>query len=193
MKHLIIFENFDLDKFLSNPGDYIHDEMEEVGVGSYVETYRGKGQIIGETPEFWILDPMDSSGKNFKVPKDLVTKLSSDEVKDIKSKSSSSENTKNELQNLSDSIEDFMETSVSDEDGEFKYRGNIQTALDFINDVVVDLVSLHGRDQNMKYYKEFDQTVSLIAILADNILESSTNQDQLKLELDKILSTVGSL
>lgn len=193
MKHLIIFENFDLDKFLSNPGDYIHDEMEEVGVGSYVETYRGKGQIIGETPEFWILDPMDSSGKNFKVPKDLVTKLSSDEVKDIKSKSSSSENTKNELQNLSDSIEDFMETSVSDEDGEFKYRGNIQTALDFINDVVVDLVSLHGRDQNMKYYKEFDQTVSLIAILADSILESSTNQDQLKLELDKILSTVGSL
>lgn len=193
MKHLIIFENFDLDKFLSNPGDYIHDEMEEVGVGSYVETYRGKGQIIGETPEFWILDPMDSSGKNFKVPKDLVTKLNSDEVKDIKSKSSSSENTKNELQNLSDSIEDFMETSVSDEDGEFKYRGNIQTALDFINDVVVDLVSLHGRDQNMKYYKEFDQTVSLIAILADSILESSTNQDQLKLELDKILSTVGSL
>ena len=193
MKHLIIFENFDLDKFLSNPGDYIHDEMEEVGVGSYVETYRGKGQIIGETPEFWILDPMDSSGKNFKVPKDLVTKLNSDEVKDIKSKSSSSENTKNELQNLSDSIEDFMETSVSDEDGEFKYRGNIQTALDFINDIVVDLVSLHGRDQNMKYYKEFDQTVSLIAILADNILESSTNQDQLKLELDKILSTVGSL
>lgn len=193
MKHLIIFENFDLDKFLSNPGDYIHDEMEDVGVGSYVETYRGKGQIIGETPEFWILDPMDSSGKNFKVPKDLVTKLSSDEVKDIKSKSSSSENTKNELQNLSDSIEDFMETSVSDEDGEFKYRGNIQTALDFINDVVVDLVSLNGRDQNMKYYKEFDQTVSLIAILADNILESSTNQDELKLELDKILSTVGSL
>ena len=97
MKHLIIFENFDLDKFLSNPGDYIHDEMEEVGVGSYVETYRGKGQIIGETPEFWILDPMDSSGKNFKVPKDLVTKLNSDEVKDIKSKSSSSENTKNEF------------------------------------------------------------------------------------------------
>ena len=193
MKHLIIFENFDLDKFLSNPGDYIHDEMEEVGVGSYVETYRGKGQIIGETTEFWILDSMDSSGKNFKVPKDLVTKLSSDEVKDIKSKSSSSENTKNALQNLRDSIEDFMETSVSDEDGEFKYRGNIQTALDFINDIVVDLVSLHGRDQNMKYYKEFDQTVSLIAILADNILESSTNQDQLKLELDKILSTVGSL
>jgi hypothetical protein len=193
MKHLIIFENFDLDKFLNNPEDYIHDETEEVGVGSYVETYRGRGQIIGETPEFWILDPMDSSNKNFKVPKDLVSKLSSEEVKDIKSKSSSSVNTQNELKSLSHSVEDFTENSVNDEDGEFKYRGNIQTALDFINDLVVDLVSLHGRDQNMKYYKEFDQLVSLIAILADNILESSPNQDELKLELDRILSTIGSL
>jgi hypothetical protein len=193
MKHLIIFENFDLDKFLSDPGDYIHDETEGIEIGSYVDTYRGKGQIIDETPEFWVLNPLDSSGNNFKVPKDLVTKLSVEDVKDIKSKSSSSANTQNELQVACDSIEDFMETSVNDEDGEFKYRGNIQTALDFLNEITVDLVSLNKRDANMKYYKEFDQLVSLLAILADNILESSPNQTELKSELDRILSTIGSL
>ena len=28
-----------------------------------------------------------------------------------------------------------METSVTDEDGEFKYRGNLKTAMDFMNEI----------------------------------------------------------
>jgi hypothetical protein len=190
MKHLILFENFDLDKFLDNPGEYIHNDSGEITIGSYVDTYRGKGQILGETDGFWIIEPMDSSGKNIKVPKDLATKISMEEVTDAKSKLSSSSNTKNELEIASDSIESFMETSVTDEDGEFKYRGNVQTALDFLNDLIVDLVSLNKRDPNMKYYPEFDRLSSLIAILADNILESSPNT---RSQLDRVLSTIGSL
>lgn len=193
MKNLILFENFDLDKFLNNPGEYIHGDSEEIGVGTYIDSYRGKGQILDETPEFWIIEPMDSSGSRVKVPKDLVVKIPADDIGSITSGMSSRENTKNEINNFSDSIEEFMETSVTDEDGEFKYRGNLKTAMDFMNEIVVDIVSLSKRDPNMKNYKEFDRLVSLIAILADNVLESSPQDKTLKEEIEKILSFVGSL
>ena len=193
MKHLLLFEDFDLDKFLSDPEDYFKDNDDEIGVGSYVNSYRGSGQIMDESPDFWIVKLFDSSDKNIKVPKESVTKMNKSEVEAIKGNLSPKSNTKKELNSISDSIDDFMDGSVTDEDGEWKYRGNIQTALDFMNDTVLDIVSLYKRDGNMKYYPEFDRLTSVLAILIDNVLESC-NQDQgVRDQIDSIVSAVGSL
>ena len=148
MKHLLLFEDFDLDKFLSDPEDYFKDNDDEIGVGSYVNSYRGSGQIMDESPDFWIVKLFDSSDKNIKVPKESVTKMNKSEVEAIKGNLSPKSNTKKELNSISDSIDDFMDGSVTDEDGEWKYRGNIQTAIDFMNDTVLDIVSLYKRDGN---------------------------------------------
>lgn len=193
MKHLIIFEDFDLDKFLSDPEDYLRDNDDEIGIGSYVKSYRGNAQIVGETPEFWIVKMMDSSEKEVKVPKESVTKMDKSDVESVKGTLSSKSNTKKELNNISDSIDDFMEGSVTDEDGEWKYRGNIRTALDFMNDTVLDIISLYKRDQNMKYYPEFDRLTSALAILIDNVLESCNQDMKVRKEIDSIVSAVGSL
>ena len=120
MKHLIIFEDFDLDKFLSDPEDYLRDNDDEIGIGSYVKSYRGNAQIVGETPEFWIVKMMDSSEKEVKVPKESVTKMDKSDVESVKGTLSPKSNTKKELNNISDSIDDLMEGSVTDEDGEWK-------------------------------------------------------------------------
>lgn len=193
MKHLLLFEDFDLDKFLSDPEDYFKDNDDEIGVGSCVNSYRGSGQIMDESPDFWIVRLFDSSDKNIKVPKESVTKMNKSEVEAIKGNLSPKSNTKKELNSISDSIDDFMDGSVTDEDGEWKYRGNIQTAIDFMNDTVLDIVSLYKRDENMKYYPEFDRLTSVLAILIDNVLESC-NQDQgVRDQIDSIVSAVGSL
>jgi hypothetical protein len=193
MKHLIIFEDFDLDKFLSSPEEYFHDNEDEIGIGAYVKTYRGNAQIVDETPEFWVVKLMDSSEKNVKVPKESVTKMDKEMAKSIKGSLSSKSNTKKELDNISDSIDEFMDGSVTDEDGEWKYRGNIQTAMDFMNDTVLDIISLYKRDQNMKYYAEFDRLTSALAILIDNVLESCNQDEEVKKQIDSIVSAVGSL
>jgi len=44
MRYLILFEDFDLDKFLSDPEDYFRDNEDEISIGSYVNSYRGEGQ-----------------------------------------------------------------------------------------------------------------------------------------------------
>lgn len=193
MRHLVIFEDFDLDKFLSDPEDYFRGNEDEIGIGTYVKTYRGNAQIVDETPEFWVVKLMDSSEKNVKIPKESVTKMDKDLVKSVKGNLSSKSNTKKELNNISDSIDDFMESSVTDEDGEWKYRGSIQTAIDFMNDTVLDIISLYKRDQNMKYYPEFDRLTSALAILIDNVLESCAHDQEVKKQIDSIVSAVGSL
>jgi hypothetical protein len=193
MRHLILFEDFDLDKFLSDPEDYFRDNDDEIGIGSYVNSYRGGGQIVDENPDFWIVKLLDSSGKSVKIPKESATKMDKEEVKTIKSNLSSKSNTKSELNSISDSIDEFMENSVTDEDGEWMYRGNIQTAMDFMNDTVIDIISIYKRDNYMKYYPEFDRLTSLLAILIDNVLESCGQDPKVRKQIDSIVSAVGSL
>lgn len=193
MRYLILFEDFDLDKFLSDPEDYFRDNEDEISIGSYVNSYRGEGQIVDETPDFWVVKLLDSSEKNVKVPKEAVTKMDKEAVKTIKGKLSSKSNTKREINSISDSIDSFMENSVTDEDGEWKYRGNIQTAIDFMNETVLDIISIYKRDSYMKYYPEFDRLTSLLAILIDNVLESCGQDTKVRKQIDSIVSAVGSL
>jgi len=136
---------------------------------------------------------LDSSEKNVKVPKEAVTKMDKEAVKTIKGKLSSKSNTKREINSISDSIDSFMENSVTDEDGEWKYRGNIQTAIDFMNETVLDIISIYKRDSYMKYYPEFDRLTSLLAILIDNVLESCGQDTKVRKQIDSIVSAVGSL
>jgi hypothetical protein len=191
MKHIKLFEDFDLDNFLENPEEEIHGDLDTVDVGSYVNTYRGPGQIIDSSGNFWVIEPIASSSvKNFKVPKDGVEKMVLDDVKKMKSSASSSVNTARELESLNSDIENFMEGSISDEDGEWKYRGNIETAIEFIEEIIVDLHSLNKRDSDMKFTDSFSKVVSNLAILFDNLLEAS--EDKVGME-ERIKSLIGEI
>lgn len=190
MKHILLFEDFDLDKFLENPEEHIHGDDGVIDIGSYVNSYRGPSQIVGEDRNFWVVKSISSSSdKEFLIPKDSVEKMSMSEVKKILNKASNLINTKRELDNHVSELEDFVSSTINDEDGEWKYRGNVQTAMDFLEDMVVDLFSLHKRDSRMKFYPEFDKLATLMAILIDNLLET---EEGMRME-DKINSLISSV
>jgi hypothetical protein len=190
MKHILLFEDFDLDKFLENPEEHIHGEDDLIDIGSYVNSYRGPSQIIGEEGNFWRVKIIGSSSeKPVLVPKDSVEKMGMPEVKSIIAKASNLANTKRELTEHSESLEDFISSTISDEDGEWKYRGSVKTAIDFLEEIVIDLYSLHKRDNKMKFYPEFDKLATFMAILIDNLLET---REGMEME-DKINSMISSI
>ena len=50
MKHLKIYEDFDLDKFLEDPEGNIHDDNDpEIGPGDWITSYRGVGLVLEMT------------------------------------------------------------------------------------------------------------------------------------------------
>ena len=48
MKHVKLFEDFDLDKFLQDPDAEFakNEDSPELEPGDYVDTYRGHGQLL---------------------------------------------------------------------------------------------------------------------------------------------------
>ena len=190
MKHILIFEEFDLDKFLESPEEHIHGDDDVIDIGSYVDSYRGPSQIVGEEGNFWRVKVINSSStKEVLVPKDSVKKMDISTVKNIIGKSSNQFNTKKELDSHIESLDDFLSSTISDESGEWRYIGNVQTAVDFLEEIVVDLYSLHKRDSRMKFYPEFDKLATFMAILIDNLLET---EEGVRME-DKINSLVSSI
>jgi len=193
MRHIKLYEDFDLDKFLSDPEREIHGEDNIVDIGSYVKTYRGNGRVLNDDGEFWIIDPIGtSSTRSFKVPKEGVEKIDFDEAKKIIGSSSSSANTKRELERINDEVESFLASTVTDEDGEWKYRGSIPTAMEFIEEIIVDLYSLDKRDSDMKLTDSFGKLVSNLAILFDNLLESAEDREELEVEIKRLIGEIQS-
>jgi len=191
MRHIKIYEDFDLDKFLEDPSREIHGDDDVIDIGSYVNSYRGPGQVIDLDGNFWVIQPIGSSSdRSFRIPKESAEKMKLEDVQKLVSASSSASNTKAEIDKINSDIEDFMEGSISDEDGEWKYRGNINTAIEFIEEIVVDLYSLNKRDSNMKFTDSFAKLISNLAILFDNIVEAS--EDKVEME-DTIKRLIGEI
>ena len=53
MKHIRLYENFDLDAFMKDPDSYFHnDDSPEIEIGDYVSSYRGVGQVLNMEADF---------------------------------------------------------------------------------------------------------------------------------------------
>lgn len=193
MKHIKIYEDFDLDKFLEDPYKEIHGDDDVIDIGSYVNSYRGPGQVIDSSGGFWVVDPIGSSSpKSFRIPKESAEKMKLEDVEKIIASTSSAANTKAELDKINSDVESFMEGSISDEDGDWKYRGNINTAIEFIEDIVVDLYSLNKRDSHMKFTDSFAKLISNLAILFDNIVEASEDKAEMEETIKRLIGEIQS-
>jgi hypothetical protein len=193
MRHIKIYEDFDLDKFLEDPSREIHGDDDVIDIGSYVNSYRGPGQVIDLDGNFWVIQPIGSSSdRSFRIPKESAEKMKLEDAQKLVSASSSASNTKAEIDKINSDVEDFMEGSISDEDGEWKYRGNLNTAIEFIEEIVVDLYSLNKRDSNMKFTDSFAKLISNLAILFDNIVEASEDKAEMEDTIKRLIGEIQS-
>ena len=185
LKHIKLYEEFDLDAFMSNPEEYFHiDESDEIDLGDYVTSYRGIGQVISMDSDFIKVQLIDGPKSVVKVPSDMAKKIKKKEAMEIASKLPS---TQNELRSLSDELANYIEviTTTNDDDTE-TISGNPISSVDYLEEILIDVISLTQKDTYTTYYREYADLVSGIASLAHSIIEKSAD-DSLKNRVDVIL------
>ncbi len=177
MKHLRLYENFDLDAFMKDPGSYFHnDDSPEIEVGDYVNSYRGVGQVLSMEGDFVKVQLIDGPKTIVRVPRELVLKVSKADALQI---SQSLTNTRSELDLLSSDLQDYLDTMISTDDEETKevLTGDAEASVKYLEDILIDVIGLQKKDSYTTSYPQYSQLVSLIATFAHLILESTDDSD----------------
>lgn len=177
MKHIRLYENFDLDAFMKDPDSYFHnDDSPEIEEGDYVSSYRGVGQVLSMDGDFIKVQLIDGPKSIVRVPRELVIKVAKADALQI---AQSLTNTRQELDELASDLQDYMDTMVSTNDEETKevISGDLQASVKYLEDILIDVLGLHKKDSYTTSYPQYSQLVSQIAIFAHLILESTDDED----------------
>jgi hypothetical protein len=185
LKFIRVYEDFDVEGFMENPEEYFHnDESSEIEIGDYINSYRGTGQVLNIGPMFMEVRLFDGASSIVKVPKDMAKKITKKEAIEI---SKSLPNTKKELEEMSNQMSNYLASVVEEDDeGNEVIRGNIEGAVKYLEDILVDIIFLSNKDGYTSYYPEFANLISGVASLAHTIIESTESTDT-KSKVDKIL------
>jgi len=186
MKHISLYENFDLDAFMKDPESYFHnDDSPEIEIGDYVSSYRGVGQVLNMDGDFVKVQLIDGPKSIVRVPRELVIKVAKADALQI---AQSLTNTRQELDELASDLQDYMDTMVSTNDDETKevISGDLEASVKYLEDILIDVIGLHKKDSYTTSYPQYSQLVSLVAIFAHLILES-TEDDSIQNKVDVIL------
>jgi NTP pyrophosphatase (non-canonical NTP hydrolase) len=180
MKYIKIYEDFDLDKFMQDPESEFqkNEDNPEIEPGDYVTSYRGPGQVIDMDADFIKIELLDSSKKIVRVPKDLVTKTKKKDVyQDNKSHAE-------EIAEIGEEVRQYAE--IISPDGEDPMNVNVEAIAGFIEDTLIDVLSMYKKDKNVTYLPGYDSIVNGIALIAD-IAETadSSISDRIQAALEK--------
>jgi hypothetical protein len=174
MKHLLIYENFDPASLFKKkiPGS-------QISVGDFVESYRGIGMVLDLSDEGLAeIELINSKRNKVFVPVDLCKIVPSEKIEGLINQMPE---TKKELKDLSDQAEEYLEiNSDGDDFSEYYFRGNPERALDFLRDILIDLISLKSKDTFFSYYPEYSSLISYIGIMFDLIYDKIEDNPVLK-------------
>jgi hypothetical protein len=165
MKYLKLFEDFDLDKFLDDPDSQMGDQdSPEIEPGDWIKSYRGIGQVLDITEDFYRVQLTGSKSAIVNIPKFSATKVGRPE-KDEFSK------TIDKMNELIQILDEYIQ-ALAPEEGE-ETINNPESVLDYIEqDVLLELILLVKTDPDTGSYGEFDQIVTKVALLIDLIIEA---------------------
>jgi hypothetical protein len=176
MKHVKLYEEFDLDKFLEDPEGSIHDDRDpEIGPGDWITSYRGIGQVLEmpKVPNGTIKVQLANSAKSIaQVPLEMATKIKKEEAKIA---SDRVPETTKELGEISDDLDLYSETIGAYEDDPNINDPN--SATDFLEDVLIKLIDLKKKDPYTIYHKEYSSILMSFANLVDVIISSTEDQN----------------
>lgn len=186
LKHIKIFEDFDIEGFMNNPEEYFHDDSSpEIVPGDYITSYRGVGQVIDADSDFLKVQLLDGPRSIIRVPIEMAKKIKKAEAVEISSNLPA--NTKKELSELATQLNDYISAiTVSDDEDIESISGNIEKSVEYLEDILIEVISLNKKDSYTTYYRQYADLVSGIASLAHSIIEK-TEDDQLKRRVDVLL------
>jgi hypothetical protein len=162
MKHVKLFEDFDLDKFLQDPDAEFakNEDNPELEPGDYVDTYRGHGQLLSIDGEFAKVKFTGSHGTIAKVPVFAIKKIKKSSV------NTEMPDTAAEVKQLADQVTNYVNIVEDDDLENEPAQINATAALDFIEDILLDIISLQKKDPDTTRVKEYSDLMSGISMLA---------------------------
>jgi hypothetical protein len=180
MKYIKVYEDFDLDRFMQDPDAEFQRNEENPGIepGDYVTSYRGAGQVIDMDANFAKIELLDSSKKIVRVPIDLITKTKKVDVyQDNKSHAE-------EIAELGEEVRQYAE--IISPDGEDPMNVNSGAIAGFIENTLIDILSMYKKDKNVTYLPGYEKVVNGIAILADIAEQADPSvSDRIQAALEK--------
>jgi hypothetical protein len=179
MKHIRVYEDFDLDKFLEDPEGNIHDDDDpEINPGDWITSYRGIGQVL-EMPKSsngLIKVQLVNSAKSIvQVPLELSTKIKKEEAEIA---SSRTPQTTKELEEISNDLDSYSEAIGAYEDS--PSINDPESAVDFLEEVLIKLIELKQKDSYTIYHKEYSSVLITFGNLVDVIMSSTDDQNLIR-------------
>lgn len=183
MKHIRIYEDFDLDKFLEDPEGNIHDDDDpEINPGDWITSYRGIGQVL-EMPKssngLIKVQLVNSAKSIIQVPLELSTKIKKEEAEISLSRIP---HTTKELEEISNDLDSYSEAIGAYEDDRIN---DPESAVDFLEEVLIKLIELKQKDPYTIYHKEYSSVLITFGNLVD-VITSSTDDQNLIRKVKKI-------
>lgn len=167
MKYIKLFEEFDLDKFMENPEGYLDqtaDETDngEIEEGSCVTSYRGNGRVLSfdDKKEFAKVALFNSLKEIATVPFFSLKKVKCTEV------NLPIEDVTKDLKQIQADVLKYTEI-VHPEMDESPEHVNAEAILNFVQEVLVDVLSMYKKDPKVTARVEYSDIVNGIALLAD--------------------------
>jgi len=179
MKHIRVYEDFDLDKFLEDPEGNIHDDDDpEINPGDWITSYRGIGQVL-EMPKssngLIKVQLVNSAKSIIQVPLELSTKIKKEEAEIA---SSRTPQTTKELEEISNDLDSYSEAIGAYEDS--PSINDPESAVDFLEEVLIKLIELKQKDSYTIYHKEYSSVLITFGNLVDVIMSSTDDQNLIR-------------
>ena len=187
MKHIRIFEDFDLDKFMEDPESQFHDDSDpNIIEGDWVTSYRGPAKFLSLSNGMAKVQLINGPGSVVSVPYDALTKINKEEALKM---SRNMINAKEELDRMNSEMDSILKASIGEDEetGEEIFIGNDEKTVSYLEDFLVDLIDLKNKDTYAPYYTEYgkftSQLASLCYLLLDHIgrnIDSSNNSSEIE-------------
>ena len=186
MKHVKLFEDFDLDKFMEDPESEFHDDSDpNIVEGDWVTSYRGPAKFLSLSNGMAKVQLINGPGSVVSIPYDALTKINKEEALKM---SRNMIDAKSELERMISEIDQILKASVEEDEetGDEIFIGNEERTVSYLEDFLVDLIDLKNKDTYVPYYTEYgnflSQLASLCYLLLDHIgrgMDSSGNPSEI--------------
>lgn len=169
MKYIKLFEEIELiHRDDVQPEEPSHNFKE----GDLVDSYRGKGTILKIEDDFAQIRLKNSKDQVVRVPVFTLTPISQEDLDKLNIR-----DTQAELQELVDSAQqyyDYIEgaSEYSDSDEDFFGQINVDRILEFMEEALVEVLSIRRNDDAVSEYDEYHTLINLLASLADVIVNA---------------------
>lgn len=190
MKHLKIYEDFDLEKFLEDPSGNIHDDEDpEISPGDWITSYRGIGQVLEMPRKSGLIKIQLINGPRsiISIPANLAVKIKKEEAELSLSRFPE---TVEELEKIYSEIQNYSE-SIGSYDGK-PVVNNPESSIDFLEDILMRLIEIKSKDSYSIYHKEYSSILMSFGSLVDIIMSSTENRNLIE-KLRKINDSLYKL